>query len=136
MVGVNRVTGAPITDGWLHVVQSIEVIFTTRFGERVMREWFGSEVPNLLGELGNPQTFVRFYAAVARAMSVKELNGVAREPRYRITAFRVPEVTRLGDAFVEMNGVYMPLALYGNFRAEGFRTVTLRPNGLKGVVAS
>lgn len=135
MSGVDRYTGRPITDGWVHVTQSLEVIFTTRFGERVMREWFGSDVPALLGELGNPTTFVRYYAAIARGISVKEINGIAREPRFRITAFEVPDVTRTGEARVDIEGIYMPLALYGDFRAEGTRSVKLRPDGLRGVVA-
>lgn len=53
-VGLNAATGGTIS-GWDHVVQSLQDIFYTRFGTRVMREWYGSFVPNILGRLITPQ---------------------------------------------------------------------------------
>ena len=47
--GIDRHTGHPLA-GFAHVQQSLEVIFTTHFGERVLRRWFGSFVPKLFGE--------------------------------------------------------------------------------------
>jgi phage baseplate assembly protein W len=136
MPGFDRRTGRVI-GGWDHTLQSLEVIFTTRFGERVMREWFGSDVPHLLGELGNPQTFVRFYSAVARAMTVKELNGFAREPRFKIVEFKVHDLTRLGTVGIDMKGIYMPRALQGDFTPEGGpRIVTVTPNGISNAARS
>lgn len=134
MPGVDRRTGKPL-DGWLHVAQSIEDIMTTRFGERIMREWYGSDVPKLLGELGTPDTFVKFYAATMRALTVREINGWLREPRFRITRFFVREVTRGGEASIEIHGLYIPRALYGDSTPEGPRVITVRPGGgIAGVV--
>ena len=39
-VGLNAATGSVI-EGWPHVAQSLQDIFTTRFGTRIMREWYG-----------------------------------------------------------------------------------------------
>jgi phage baseplate assembly protein W len=130
---VNRETGAPLS-GWAHTVQSIEVIMTTRFGERVQREWFGSDVPKLLGELGNAETFVNFYAATLRALTVREINGWLREPRYRITHFEVEDVSRDGEAIINLTGIYMPRALYGDNTPEGTRKITITRNGVAGVL--
>ena len=52
-VGLNAATGCVLL-GWPHVVQSLQDIFTTRFGARIMREWYGSFVPNLLGRTITP----------------------------------------------------------------------------------
>jgi phage baseplate assembly protein W len=133
MAGIDRFTGKPLS-GWAHVSQSIEVILTTRFGERIMREWFGSNVPHLLGELVNPQTFVRFYSAVARSMTIKELNGYVREPRFRLTQFKVMDATRTGSVSIEIHGIYMPRALQGDLTPEGPKVVTITPNGIRGVL--
>ena len=51
--GVDRNTGKALV-GWAHVEQCLGVIFTTTFGERIMREWFGSLVPVLLGRTVTP----------------------------------------------------------------------------------
>src|SRR5688500_5466382 len=75
--GIDRRTGRPLA-GWPHVLQSLEVIFTTHFGERVMRRWFGSFVPNILGEKMVPSTTLKFWTAVCTAIDTWE-------PRYKIT---------------------------------------------------
>lgn len=134
MSGVNRETGAPL-DGWNHVCQSIEVIMTTRFGERIEREWFGSDIPKLLGELGNPETFVKFYAATVRALTVREINGWLREPRFKVTRFFVESVSRTGEAVIQVEGLYMPRALYGDMTPElSTRVITITPAGIAGVL--
>ena len=53
-VGFDAMTGRILT-GWDHVLQSLSDIFTTGFGERVIREWYGSFVPTLLGQLITPE---------------------------------------------------------------------------------
>ena len=58
-VGLNAATGGTLM-GWSHVVQSLQDIFTTRFGARVMREWYGSFVPTLLGRQND--LFIRVLA--------------------------------------------------------------------------
>jgi phage baseplate assembly protein W len=132
MTGMNRYTGKPIS-GWDEVVQAIEVIMTTRLGERVLREWFGSSVPKLLGELGNEETFVRFYGAIVRSLTIKELNGWTREPRYRIVKFEVTSIDRQGAADITITGLYMPRALQGDLTPEGFRKITISGDGIRGV---
>ena len=112
--------------------QSIEDIFTTRFGERIMREWYGSDAPRLLGENATEETFVLFYATVARGLTVLELNGIAREPRFRLTQFNVNRVGRGGDADISLAGVYIPRALYGDLTPEGPRTLTITLNSVAG----
>ena len=42
-VGLDAATGGILT-GWEHVVQSLLDIFDTRFGSRIMREWYGSRI--------------------------------------------------------------------------------------------
>lgn len=107
--GFDRHSGRIIV-GWDHVVQSLEVIFTTRFGERVMRRWFGSFVPNLLGQNMVPSTVLKFWTAVCIAIDLWE-------PRYRVTKigpFGAPEGMRGGSIGFEIVGVYMPRGHLGD----------------------
>jgi len=133
MGGVSRIDGSPLS-AWGHVVQSVDVIFTTRFGERVQREWFGSDVPKLLGENATVDTFVNFYSAVLRGLTVREINGWLREPRLRITHFEVEEVSRTGEAKIILTGIFIPRALYGDMKPEGTRTITITASGIAGVL--
>ena len=66
-VGLDAATGGIVT-GWDHVVQSLADIFATRFGDRIMREWYGSFVPNLLGRLITPDEVGPYFAAVTSAI--------------------------------------------------------------------
>ena len=66
-VGLNAATGAVLT-GWEHVLQSLSDIFTTGFGERIIREWYGSFVPNLLGQLITPDEVTPFFVAITSAI--------------------------------------------------------------------
>lgn len=110
-VGIDRNTGAMIT-GWDHVKQSIDVIFTTKFGERVMREWFGSLVPNLLGRNITPEEITPYFAAIVSAIE-------QWEPRFRVTKIVPLEVTRDGKFRFVLDGVYRPRALQGDFTVVG-----------------
>lgn len=122
--GVDRYTGKVIT-GWPHVVQSLEVIFTTNFGERVMREYFGSAVPRLLGENMVPETFLKYFSAVCGAIAVWE-------PRYSITRIAPLEVDRLGRAFFNIEGEYRPRGHLGDFTPhEAKRIVAYGAPGLQ-----
>jgi phage baseplate assembly protein W len=76
MAGINRETGQ-LLDGWPHVVQSIMLIITTGYGERMLRRWFGSAIPHLLGENLTTPTVVRFFAALIAALEVRA-PGVSR----------------------------------------------------------
>ena len=119
-VGLNAATGGILT-GWPHVVQSLQDIFTTRFGTRVMREWYGSFVPNLLGRNITPKEVTPWFAAVTSAIE-------QWEPRYRITRIQVLEVTRDGQLHFFMEGEYRPRAVFGDFTVEGARRLDAYAN--------
>ena len=109
--GMDRRTGAALS-GWPHVAQSIEVILTTRIGERMFRRVFGSQVPKLLGEpLTNP-TIVRFFAAVIAAIELWE-------PRFRVRSIDVidgnsAERLRAGRLALKIRGEYRPRGHLGD----------------------
>ena len=66
-VGLDATSGLVLT-GWDHVLQSLSDIFTTGFGERIIREWYGSFVPSLLGRLITPQEVTPFFVAITSAI--------------------------------------------------------------------
>lgn len=123
--GINRETGQP-ESGWPHVAQSLGVIFTTRFGERVMRRWFGSLVPNLLGENMTPETFLRFFSAVGSALE--------QEPRVRLIQVLPLSVNRNGRAEVRIEVEYRPRGHLGDFTPEGRKRVLLADTGERFIV--
>ncbi|MDR6431304.1 GPW/gp25 family protein [Brucella pseudogrignonensis] len=106
-IDLDRVTGEVIV-GWAHVEQCIGDFLTTFFGERVMREWYGSIVPKLMGENLTTETIVTFFAAVTSAID-------QWEPRYKIAKITPLSVDRSGEFQVRIEGDYRPLALIGNF---------------------
>lgn len=126
--GINRLTGKPLA-GWAHVIQSIHVIFTTRFGERVMRRWFGSDVPVMLGRNLVPSTILRFWTAVWIALDLWE-------PRFRLT-----KITPLGSALdvrdgkigFQIDGIYYPRGHLGDFTPAGSQA--FRMTSTDGVLA-
>lgn len=110
-------TGANIY-GWDHVLQSIGDFFSTAFGERIMREWYGSAVPRFLGEPLNTKTVVPFFSAIASAIE-------QWEPRYRVTRVIPESVGRDGRLRVVIEGEYRPRALLNDFAPEGARRLTV-----------
>jgi phage baseplate assembly protein W len=119
-VGLDAATGGTIT-GWEHVVQSLRDVFDTRFGTRIMREWYGSFVPNLLGRLITPQEVVPYFAAITSAVE-------QWEPRFRVTQIQVVKVTREGQLHVFLDGEYRPRAVYGDFTVAGARRLDAYAN--------
>ena len=119
-VGLNAATGGTIS-GWEHVVQSLQDIFYTRFGTRIMREWYGSFVPNILGRLITTQEVMPFFVAVTSAIE-------QWEPRYRVTQIQVVKVTRDGKLHFFLDGEYRPRAVFGDFSVEGARRVDAYAN--------
>jgi phage baseplate assembly protein W len=118
--GVNRFTGRPLTD-WDHVVQSIENIFSTRYFERVMREYVGSPVPRLLGELANPRNVSRFRWATTIAIFLFE-------PRFQPTHVDMFALDRTGDSEWRFDGIYRPRGHLGDFTPAGKRSMVLGVN--------
>ena len=123
MAGIDRQTGK-FVDGWPHVVQSIMVIFTTSFGERMLRRWFGSAVPQLLGNSLTEQTVVAFFTAIVTSLEVLERDtGLPREPRFKVTKITPRRTDRLGGLSIEIAGIYMPRGHLGDFTPEDVRSL-------------
>ncbi|MBN9033703.1 MAG: hypothetical protein BGO05_05455 [Rhizobiales bacterium 63-7] len=116
-IDIDAVTGANV-EGWPHVLQSLQEIFTTSFGERSMREWFGSIVPHFLGENMNSSTILAFFSAVASAID-------QWEPRFKVVQIIPVSVGRNGKFRAEIQGYYRPRALLGDLSIEGARRVTV-----------
>jgi hypothetical protein len=114
-VGIDRYSGGTVTD-WEHVLQSLEDIFTTRFGERIMREWYGSNVSNLLGRNITPREVVGYFQELLAPIE-------QWEPRFRVTQIVPLKVTRDGQFHFYMDGEYRPRATYGDFTVEGARRI-------------
>src|ERR1035437_2022285 len=117
--GINRYTGQVIS-GWPDVLQCLGVIFSTRIGERVMRRWFGSMVPELLGSNMTNPTILRFWTAIIVAID-------AWEPRFRVT--RIQPVgsaagMSAGQIGFAIAGVYYPKALTGDYSVSTPKTLT------------
>jgi phage baseplate assembly protein W len=123
MAGMNPETGSTM-EGWLRVVNHIMRIFTTGYGQRILRMWWGSNVPHLLGQSMNEETVVRFFLAILTSMEVVE-NGLPRMPNFKITKLCPVKVERTGAFTIEIVGVYMPRGHLGDFTPEDVRTLTI-----------
>jgi len=124
MAGLDAKTGY-VLDGFDHVQQSLEKIFTTYQGERVMREWFGNPGLRLLGENATARTVLLWFSITWMLVELFE-------PRYRIKQFIVNDITRLGYSDFTMDGEYRPYAHLDWQQAAAFVSVdgysiTLRP---------
>jgi len=131
-IGMDRYTGKMMT-GWDHVIQSMLLIFSTRYHERVLRRWCGSFVPHLIGQNATETTITRFYWAIATGIDLWE-------PNYRIQRVRVgqradgtsltsTEELRTGHLVTAMEGVYRPRGHLGNSQPQVRRAVGLVSRG-------
>jgi uncharacterized protein len=139
-IGVDRTTGKVLI-GWDHVVQSVYVLFSTRYHERVLRRWVGSFIPHMLGESITPRVITRFYWAVASAVDLWE-------PNYSITRVRIlnrdttapenqglpagltsAEEIRKGQVTFRMEGIYKPRGHLGDDTPEQRRSIGLIGHG-------
>jgi len=108
--GIDRRSGQVLA-GWRHVEQSLRMIFTTHFGERVMRRWVGSAVPALLGRNMSNATILRFWTAICIAIDLWE-------PRFRvtkITPYGSAMDLRTGKIGFAIAGVYYPRGHLGDY---------------------
>lgn len=105
-VGIDAETGRVIS-GWPHLKQSLGKIFTTQFGERVMREWFGSAVPHLLGENMIESSIFNTFYAIAMSIDVWE-------PRANVRSVKPISVNRNGKAVFLIEVDYMPRGHLGD----------------------
>lgn len=120
-VGMDAETGRWIT-GWDHVVQSLNDIFLTRFGARIMREWYGSFVPEALGRNINRQELVPVIASITSAIE-------QWEPRFVVDRVHFPEASRSGRMEIVIEGRYRPRALLGDLSGELARRVAFIAQG-------
>lgn len=121
--GMDAETGKTLY-GWPHVMQSLGKIFTTTFGERVMREYLGSLVPVILGRNMLPSEVLPFWAAIWTAIDMFE-------PRFKVTAIVPTEASRSGQLGLTIVGQYRPRAHLGDFEVEGERRLKFGAVGEK-----
>lgn len=120
MTGVDRHTGLLIGN-YDSALQAVEVIFTTRIGERVMRRHFGAGLVELLGRAMTPSLFAAWQMLLVVGIDLWE-------PRFRVRAVHVSgsaESLRLGSAGVRIEVDWRPRAHLGDFAVEAVRSFTL-----------
>nr|USU31116.1 GPW/gp25 family protein [Methylobacterium sp. OTU13CASTA1] len=111
--GLDRFTGKPIS-GWAHVLQSVDVIFETEIGDRVMLRHFGGGMRRLLGRRLTQRV-------LALAASVFALSIAIWEPRLRVVRVGIApsaEEIRQGTVSFVMEVVYRPNGHRGDFTEE------------------
>ena len=121
MSGVDRHTGR-VTDNYASALQSVEVVFTTRIGERIMRRHFGAGLVELLGRAATPALFAAWKLLIVVGIDLWE-------PRFRVRAVRVsgtPTAIAQGTVGIEVLVDWRPRALAGDFLVAGTRTFTIR----------
>lgn len=118
MAGIDWLTGKKI-DGFAAVVQSLEILFTTRIGSRVMIRPYGANAGQLLGQPMLVSTFTTFRETIMIATELWE-------PRFRVhvglavAAGDTPETMRLGQIKgLELWGEYRPRGHLGDPTPEG-----------------
>jgi hypothetical protein len=129
MGGIDRRTGRPI-DNYSSALQSVEVIFTTRIGERVMRRHFGAGLIELLGRATTLRLFEAWKLLIAVGIDLWE-------PRFRVRWVRVnatADAIRLGHAGIEVEVDWRPRAHLGDFTVEGQRRIRITSIGSRAVV--
>lgn len=129
MSGVDRHTGRPI-DNFASACQSVEVIFTTRIGERIMRRHFGGGLIELLGRAVTIRLFEAWKTLLAVGIDLWE-------PRFRVRWVRVegsPDAIRLGQAGIVVEVDYRPRAHLGDFTIEGPRRLRIMVSGVRASV--
>ncbi len=121
MSGIDRHTGKVIGN-YDSALQSIEVIFTTRIGERVMRRHFGAGLAELLGRATTPALFAAWQMLVAIGIDLWDV-------RWRVRGVYVTanaNAIALGEAGIRVEADWRPRALDGDFTVESTRSFTIR----------
>lgn len=128
MAGIDRMTGRPL-DGFAHVVQSVNLIITTRLASRVMRRHFGSSLGSLLGKMLTTANIALFFSVLAVALDLWE-------PRLKVVKI-IPirtsiEAVRKGSFAFVVEVEYRPRGHLGDPTPEGLRRIDF--NTAKGVL--
>lgn len=121
MTGIDRHTGKLIGN-FESALQAVEVIFTTRVGERVMRRHFGAGLAELLGRATTPALFAAWQLLVAIGIDLWE-------PRFRVRGVYVQanaNALALGSAGIRVEVDWRPRAHLGDLTVEGVRSFTIR----------
>lgn len=121
MSGVDRHTGKVI-DNFTSALQSVEVIFTTRIGERLMRRHFGAGLVELLGRATTPALFAAWKTLIAVGIDLWE-------PRLRVRAVLISgavDELRVGQAGINVLVDWRPRALAGDPSVADTRSFTIR----------
>jgi phage baseplate assembly protein W len=101
--GLDRFTGRHLS-GWAHVLQSVDVIFETEIGSRMMLRHFGGGLRRMLGRRITPDV-------LALAASIFALSIAIWEPRLRVVRVVVApsvEEVRQGTVSFIMQVAYRP----------------------------
>jgi len=102
----DRATGQTIY-GWQAVHQSVRELILTSFGDRVMREHYGSIIPAFLGRNVTADVLERMATVLGAATDVFE-------PRFAITNITFTQVAATGRIGMRVMGEYRPYALSGD----------------------
>ena len=97
MSGMNRSSGKKIGDETDHIRQSIRDILTTPIGTRVKRREYGSLLPSLIDQPGNPSNRLRLMSATVMAI-------IKWEPRVIVQRATI-DIDMTGLATVDMESV-------------------------------
>lgn len=117
-LGIDATTGRSLS-GWPHVVQSLRDIFLTPFGRRLMREWYGSLVPEALGRNITRPEVLPVVASITSAVE-------QWEPRFRVVDVAIDGAdARTGALKIELRGRFRPRALLGDMTETGDRTLSV-----------
>lgn len=115
MAGFDRCTGKPLS-GWPEVAHSLETILTTTVGERIRRRAFGVDEAVLLDRPQNVQEITSAFIAIAEAIEPRLVNGRQYgEPRFDLVRIVPTRAGADGVTVFELQGLYYPLALRGDF---------------------
>ncbi len=121
-IGIDAETGATLT-GWDHVLQSLRDVFLTRFGSRLIREWYGSFVPDALGRNINRSEMLPVIASITSAVE-------QWEPRFLLESVSLDgSAAREGRLQVTLHGRYRPRALLGDMTEAGPKTMIVAMAG-------
>lgn len=115
-LGIDRETGKTLT-GWDHVLQSLQDIFVTPIGARIMREWYGSLVPKALGRNITREEILPVMSSITAAIE-------QWEPRFAVTSIDISGEPRLGNLSFTIYGKYRPRALLGDLTEAGGKMVS------------